>query len=79
MKMSKSVKVGIIASLIAVVVVGCITSMAIGDMMSLHEKIDVYYVLYRLTPICGNIARVAIAITLPVIGTQVAQAIKKGE
>lgn len=77
--MSKSLKVAIIASLITVVVVGCITSMAIGDMMSLHEKIDVYYVLYRLTPICGNLALVAIAVILPVIGTQVAQAIKKGE
>lgn len=77
--MSKPVKIGIVATVITVVVVGCITSMAIGDMISLHDKIDVYYVLYRITPICGNIARVVIAVTLPVIGAQVVEAIKKGE
>lgn len=77
--MSKSVKVGIIASLITVVVVGCVTNVVFGNLMSFHGDVSVYGVLYRVAPICGHIAQVAIAITLPVIGTQVVQAIKKGE
>lgn len=77
--MSRAVKVGIVTTLITVVIIGWVVIMAIGDMTSHHEQIPVYYVLYRVAPICGNIARVAIAVSLPVIGTQVVNAIKKGE
>lgn len=79
MKMSKSVKVGIIASLITTVVVGCVTSLVIGNITGFHGDVNVYSVLYRVAPICGHIAQVVTAISLPVIGTQVVQAIKKGK
>lgn len=77
--MTKSLKVAIIASLITVVVVGCVTNVVFGNLMSFHGDVNVYSVLYRVAPICGHIAQVAIAIILPVIGTQVVNAIKKGE
>lgn len=77
--MSKSIKVGIIASLITAVVVGYVTSLVIGNITGFHGDVTVYSVLYRVAPICGHIAQVVTAISLPVIGTQVVQAIKKGK
>ena len=79
MKMSKSIKVGIIASLITAVVVGYVTNVVFGNLMSFHGDVNVYAVLYRVAPICGHIAQVVTAISLPIIGTQVVQAIKKGK
>lgn len=77
--MNRVVKVGIVATIIAIAVISYVTTITIGDMMGSHEGVDVYYLLYRVAPICGNIARVATAIYLPVIGVQVVNAIKKGE
>lgn len=77
--MNKVVKVGIVATTIAVVVIGCVTNVVFGNLMSFHGDVDVYAVLYRVAPICGHIAQVVTAITIPVIGAQVVNAIKKGE
>lgn len=77
--MSKTVKIGIVATIITVVVVSYVTSLVIGNITSFHGDINVYSVLYRVVPICGGIAQVVTAITIPVIGTQVVNAIKKGK
>lgn len=77
--MSKAVRIGIIATIIAVVVVSYVTSLVIGNITSFHGDVNVYSVLYRVAPICGHIAQVVTAITIPVIGGQVVKAIKKGK
>lgn len=77
--MSKAVRIGIIATIIAVVIVSYVTSLVIGNITSFHGDVNVYSVLYRVAPICGHIAQVVTAITIPVIGTQVVKAIKKGK
>lgn len=77
--MSKAVKTGIVATIIAVVVIGCVTNVVFGNLMSFHGDVDVYAVLYRVAPICGHIAQVVTAISLPIIGAQIIQAIKKGK
>ena len=77
--MSKAVKIGIVATIIAVVVASYVISLVIGNITSFHGDVNVYSVLYRVAPICGHIAQVVTAISLPVIGAQVVQAIKKGK
>lgn len=77
--MSRAVKIGIVATIIAVVIVSYVSSLVIGNITSFHGDVNVYSVLYRVAPICGHIAQVVTAITLPVIGTQIVNAIKKGE
>lgn len=77
--MSKVVKIGIIATVIAIAVIGWVTNVVFGNLVSFHGNIDVYAVLYRVAPISGHIAQVVTAITLPVIGTQIVNAIKKGK
>lgn len=77
--MSKAVKIGIVATIITAVVVSYVTSLVIGNITSFHGDVNVYSVLYRVAPICGYIAQVVTAISLPVIGTQVINAIKKGK
>lgn len=78
MKM-KAVKIGIVATIIAVVVTSYVTSLVIGNITDFHGDVTVYSVLYRTVSICGGIAQVITAITLPVIGTQIVNAIKKGK
>lgn len=77
--MSKAVRIGIVAIIITVVVASYVTSLVIGNITSFHGDVNVYSVLYRVAPICGHIAQVVTAITIPVIGTQVVNAIKKGK
>lgn len=77
--MSKAVRIGIVATIIAVVIVSYVSSLVIGNITSFHGDVNVYSVLYRVAPICGHIAQVVTAITIPVIGTQVVNAIKKGK
>lgn len=77
--MSRAVKIGIVATIIAVVIVSYVSSLVIGNITSFHGDVNVYSVLYRVAPICGHIAQVVTAITIPVIGTQVVNAIKKGK
>lgn len=77
--MSKTVRIGIVATIITVVVASYVSSLVIDDITSFHGDVNVYSVLYRVAPICGHIAQVVTAITLPVIGTQIVNAIKKGE
>ena len=77
--MSKAVKIGIVATIITAVVVSYVTSLVIGNITSFHGDVNIYSVLYRVAPICGHIAQVVTAISLPVIGTQVINAIKKGK
>lgn len=77
--MSKAVKIGIIATVIAIAVVAWVTNVVFGNLVSFHGDTDVYAVLYRVAPISGHIAQVVTAITIPVIGTQVVNAIKKGK
>lgn len=79
MKMNKVVKVGIVATIIAVAVVAWVTNVVFGNLTSFHGDANVYSVLYRVAPISGHIAQVVTAITLPVIGTQIVNAIKKGK
>lgn len=77
--MNKVVKVGIVATIATVAVASYVVSIVIGGIASFHGDIDAYSVLYRTAPICGGIAQVVTAITLPVIGTQIVNAIKKGK
>lgn len=77
--MSKAVRIGIVATIIAVVIVSYVSSLVIGNITSFHGDVNVYSVLCRVAPICGYIAQVVTAISLPVIGTQVINAIKKGK
>lgn len=77
--MSKAVKIGIVATITTIAVASYVSSLVIGDIASFHGDVNVYSVLYRVAPICGHIAQVVTAITIPVIGTQIIQAIKKGK
>lgn len=77
--MSKAVRIDIVAIIIAVVIVSYVTSLVIANITGFHGDVTVYSVLYRVAPICGHIAQVVTAITIPVIGTQIVNAIKKGK
>ena len=77
--MNRVVKVAIVSTIITVVVVSYVSSLVIGNITSFHGDVNVWSVLYRVAPICGHIAQVVTAITLPVIGTQVVETIKKGK
>lgn len=77
--MSKAVRIGIVGTIITVVIVSYVSSLVIGNITGFHGDVNVYSVLYRVAPICGHIAQVVTAITIPVIGTQIVNAIKKGK
>ena len=77
--MNRVVKVAIVSTIITVVIVSYVTSLVIGNITSFHGDVNVWSVLYRVAPICGHVAQVVTAITIPVIGTQVVETIKKGK
>lgn len=75
--MSKTMKVSIITSLITAAVIGCVAPFVMDAVTGFYPYLTTYAVLYRLAQICGGIAQVATAITLPIIGTQVVQQLRK--
>lgn len=77
--MSKTVKISIVVSIITAMVVGSVTPLVMDAVTGFYPYLTTYAVLYRVAQICGGIAQVATAIILPIIGTQIIQAIKKGE
>lgn len=77
--MSKTIKVSIVVSIITAVVVGCVTPMVMDAVTGFYPYLTTYAVLYRVAQICGGIAQVVTAISLPIIGVRVIQAIEKGK